>query len=77
MPAEGQDPHALEAPAPSYALTSASSDAHHHTTGTVQNVASSNNGASPVPGYLGLGAGVLGLVAGGIALSRTRKTAGK
>jgi len=87
LPAEGQDPHALEAPAPSYTLTAASADGHHHAAGTatdktvpaasVQAAATSDSGASPVPGYLGLGAGVLGLVAGGIALSRTRKTAGK
>ena len=87
LPAHGQDPHALEAPAPSYTLTAASPEGHHQAAatatdgavaeGSFQTVAASGNGVSPVPGYLGLGAGVLGLVAGGIALSRTRKTAGK
>ena len=87
MPAEGQDPHALEAPAPSYTLTAASEEGHHQaastatasavTAGSAQAVPASDNQASQVPGYLGLGAGVLGLVAGGIALSRTRKTSGK
>ncbi|MFJ6416333.1 YcnI family protein [Paeniglutamicibacter sp. NPDC091659] len=76
MPAAGQDPHELEAPAPSYTLTAATADGHH-AGDNAQSVPASDNGASPIPGYLGLGAGVLGLVAGGIALGRTRKTSGK
>lgn len=82
LPKEGQDPHALEAPAPSYTLTAAPAEGHHQAASTTTDntdpaASASDNGASPVPGYLGLGAGVLGLVAGGIALGRTRKTAGK
>lgn len=82
LPAEGQDPHALEAPAPSYTLTAASEAGHQQATSTTtdntaQTASASDSGASQVPGYLGLGAGVLGLVVGGIALSRTRKTSGK
>lgn len=76
LPAEGADPHELEAPAPSYTLTAASAQAEHHGAGAPP-VPASENTASPVPGYLGLGAGFLGLLTGGVALSRTRKNAGK
>jgi uncharacterized protein YcnI len=86
LPAEGQDPHELEAPAPSYTLTAASAEDHHAVANTEANavaqgttlaVSASDSVVSPVPGYLGLSAGVLGLLTGGIALSRTRKRAGK
>jgi uncharacterized protein YcnI len=86
LPAEGQDPHELEAPAPSYTLTAAAAEGHHPVANTEPGaaaqdtelaVSASENDASPVPGYLGLAAGVLGLLTGGIALSRTRTRAGK
>lgn len=83
MPEDGQDPHELEAPAPSYALTEASEDGHggadteavsSETESENQAEAgSANEDASAVPGYVGLVAGVLGLALAGIALSRTRK----
>ncbi|GAA1337653.1 YcnI family protein [Arthrobacter roseus] len=81
MPAEGQDPHELEAPAPSYTLTEATEEDHHAASGTEEDAEATGNStervsadddASPVPGYLGLGAVVLGLIVGGIALARTR-----
>lgn len=82
LPAEDQDPHELKAPAPTYALTAApSGDAHGAGTadpasleGTSPAAQTSDNGAA-VAAYVGLGAGVLGLGLGGIALTRTRKTA--
>ena len=74
---EGQDPHELEAPAPAYTLTAAST-AGHDTDGSVQEsnglaAGATQDSASRIPGYLGLGAGVLGLAVGGVAHGRTRR----
>lgn len=86
IPAEGQDPHELEAPAPSYTVTEASDEGDHHGEGTDVSAASNDSpqtaetagdSASQVPGYLGLAAGVLGLILGGLALLRTRTIARK
>lgn len=81
LPAEGQDPHELQAPAPSYALTAATSgDGHGAATAdpasledTAQAAQTTDTGTT-VAAYVGLGAGVLGLGLGGLALARTRKT---
>ena len=78
VPAADQDPHELAAPAPAYTLTAAAEDQHGHTAeaaldAEVQASATSDAG-SAVPGYLGLAAGVLGLILGGVALSRTRRS---
>ncbi len=83
MPAEGQDPHELEAPAPSFTLTEASEEDGHEAGDTETNTEAtgdsteddSDDEASQVSGYLGLGAGVLGLIVGGLALARTRTSA--
>ncbi len=85
MPAEGQDPHELESPAPSYTVTEAADEGHHGEGDDVsaapddsaQAAPASDDGASQVPGYLGLAAGVLGLILGGLALLRTRNIVGK
>ena len=81
IPAEGEDPHSLEAPAPTITLTGAEEHGHAEEAATettaeeadLESASASNDssGASTV-GYVGLGAGVLGLIAGVIALLRTR-----
>ena len=81
IPAEGEDPHSLDAPAPTITLTGAEEHGHAEEAATETTTddaelesASANNdssGASTV-GYVGLGAGLLGLIAGVIALLRTR-----
>ncbi len=80
MPAEDQDPHELESPAPTYTLTKASEEGHHAASDGEEDgedlaeAGREGDDASQIPGYLGLAAGVLGVVLGGIALSRTRET---
>ena len=82
IPAEGEDPHSLEAPAPTITLTGAEEHGHAEEAATettaeeadLESASASNDssGASTV-GYVGLGAGLLGLIAGVTALLRTRK----
>lgn len=79
IPAADQDPHELEAPAPIYTLTAgAAEDEHSHGAEAVledeAQAPSTTDAGSTVPGYLGLVAGVLGLILGGFALSRTRRS---
>ncbi|WP_299167590.1 YcnI family protein [uncultured Arthrobacter sp.] len=82
IPAEGEDPHGLEAPAPTITLTGAEEDGHAETAGEIEppageadlesaSASNDSSGASTV-GYVGLAAGLLGLIAGVIALLRTR-----
>ncbi|NKX56418.1 YcnI family copper-binding membrane protein [Arthrobacter mobilis] len=78
LPAQGQDSHDLESPAPSVTLTAAVAEEHGHE--APQEVAAEpaaattgDGGASAVAGWVGLGAGLLGLAAGGTALVRTRR----
>lgn len=82
IPAEGEDPHSLEAPAPTITLTGAEEDGHAEAAGEIEppaeeadlesaSASNHSSGASTV-GYVGLGAGLLGLIAGVIALLRTR-----
>ena len=81
IPAEGEDPHSLEAPAPTLTLTGAEEHGHAEEAATettaeeadLESASASNDssGASTV-GYVGLGAGLLGLIAGVTALLRTR-----
>lgn len=81
IPAEGEDPHSLEAPAPTITLTGAEEHGHAEEAATettaeeadLESASASNDssGASTV-GYVGLGAGLLGLIAGVTALLRTR-----
>ena len=81
LPAEGQDPHSLKAPAPSVTVTAASADGHDAqaasaadaTPETVQAAAVSDDGAQ-ARSWAGLVAGVGGLALGGLALARSRST---
>jgi periplasmic copper chaperone A len=100
IPAEGQDPHELESPAPSFAVTAASAEGHGHGPEQAEEAASGDTASgdtasgdaaaepasadveaasqtastgSEAAGWVGLGAGLLGLAAGGTALARTRK----
>lgn len=83
IPAAGQDEKSLQDPAPSLAVTTAvaSTDGHNGHNGqssaaTAQGTQAdaSTSAQSPLwPAWLGLGAGLLGLVLGAVALTRTRK----
>ncbi|WP_203337456.1 YcnI family protein [Nocardioides limicola] len=82
VPADGQDAHDLDYPAPSFVLTEAAGHGHgddgpatdEHATdeqGTDEaSAAVTTGGALP---WLGLGAGLLGMIAGGAALLRVRR----
>jgi uncharacterized protein YcnI len=87
VPAEGQDPHELENPAPSFEILPASAEDDHAEAGAAHDEAeepgdpeavdaagSGDDDASAALGWTGLGAGLLGLAAGGLALARTRTT---
>lgn len=86
VPAEGQDPHELESPAPSFEILPAlAEDGHDEPTADPAadsgghaeepaEVEAADDEGSPALGWIGLGAGVLGLAAGGLALARTRTT---
>ena len=81
VPAEGQDPHELESPAPSFEVLPASGGDDHDGDAADDADASeephaveatdTEDGDSAL-GWIGLAAGVLGLAAGGLALTRTR-----
>ena len=81
LPAEGQDPHALKAPAPSVTVTAAAAadghgahaaaDGHRARDGPGRAV--SDDGAQ-ARSWAGLVAGVGGLALGGLALARTRSS---
>ena len=81
VPAEGQDPHELESPAPSFEVLPASGGDDHDGDAADDADASeephaveatdTEDGDSAL-GWIGLGAGLLGLAAGGLALTRTR-----
>lgn len=84
IPAEGEDPHSLEAPAPTITLTGAEEHGHAEeasaeTAATTEAAdlesasASNDTSGAATAGYVGLGAGLLGLIAGVVALLRTRK----
>ena len=79
LPAEGQDPHSLKAPAPSVTVTAAADGHAAHaasasdTPETVQAAAVSDDGAQ-ARSWAGLVAGVGGLALGGLALARSRST---
>ena len=73
---EGQSADDLELPAPVIAVTAGGtgSDGHGSGDSEVQDVAEEGEvEAAAVAGYAGLGAGVLGLILGAVALYRTRK----
>lgn len=85
IPAEGQDPHSLDAPAPTVTLTGAEEHGHSEDQAPAAeeqsaeasdiesaSAASEDSPGAATAGYVGLGAGVLGLIAGVVALLRTR-----
>lgn len=67
MPAEGQDPHELAAPAPMYTLTEAAGHGEESTSAAV------SDGSPSTLGWVGAGLGLLGALLGGLALARTRR----
>ncbi|MGO3146428.1 MAG: YcnI family copper-binding membrane protein [Leucobacter sp.] len=74
LPAEGQDPHELELPAPAIAVVAASDAGHGHDAGEASADGSAESGAtgtdlSPLI-YTALGLGVIGAIAGLTALLR-------
>ncbi|TJY67351.1 DUF1775 domain-containing protein [Arthrobacter sp. CAU 1506] len=82
LPAEGQDPHDLESPAPSFVIGEAAADGHGEHDGGASAGAEATGApgaegsgisAAAIAGWTGLGAGVLGLAAGVTALARTRQ----
>ena len=81
LPAEGQDPHSLKAPAPSVTVTAAAAAADGHgahaastpdTTAATVQAAAVNDGGAQARSWAGLVAGVGGLALGGLALARNR-----
>ncbi|MCC9146736.1 MULTISPECIES: YcnI family protein [unclassified Arthrobacter] len=83
IPAEGQSGHDLDSPAPAVTITEADDDGHGDgaghgsAAGASQERASdrqddNDSEAAEIAGYVGLGAGLLGLAAGVTALIRTR-----
>lgn len=87
LPADGQDPHSLKAPAPSVTVTAAAASADGHgahaasatetstetTAETTQAAAVTDSGAE-ARSWAGLVAGAGGLALGGLALARSRGT---
>jgi uncharacterized protein YcnI len=83
VPAEGQDPEELERPAPTVTITEATGDGHGSETqesaagaeaGSPAAADAEDSGSSDALAYAGLGAGVLGILVGGAALARGRRT---
>ena len=89
VPAEGQDSHELESPAPAFEILPAAEEGDHHgdeaeesaeqtsaeshdTDGAAESADAQDDDRSTALGWAGLGAGLLGMVAGGLALARTR-----
>jgi hypothetical protein len=81
IPADGQDPESIDDPAPGIAVSAAvdaSGDAASQEAAPTQAVAGQSSATvaapagSTAPGWIGLVAGLLGLVLGGVALGRTR-----
>jgi uncharacterized protein YcnI len=91
VPAEGQDPDELDSPAPSFEILPAGEDAHGASDGSSDEAegsaeqasadagepaeAATPEAGSSALGWAGLVVGLLGLAAGGIALTRTRASA--
>ncbi len=82
VPTDGQDEDELESPAPSFTILPASGAGHGDESADVDQTAGATGGGSDneegddegssALGWAGLVAGLLGLVAGGLALARTR-----
>ncbi|QKW13820.1 YcnI family protein [Verrucosispora sp. NA02020] len=77
LPAEGQNADELEYPAPKFVLTAqADGDADDASVQPVaQTSTESSDGGTGAVGWIALVLGALGLLAGGLALVRTRRTA--
>ncbi|MDP3892634.1 YcnI family protein [Nocardioides sp.] len=79
VPADGQDAHELDSPAPALTITEAGSDGHAASAETSAPAASAEatsaeaTSAGNALGIAGLVAGLLGLLAGGTALVRVRR----
>lgn len=75
IPEEGQDTEELETPAPSFVVEAAAEGGHGSTGHDEEDDPEEGTGErNDVLGWAGLGAGVLGLLAGGTALARSRST---
>lgn len=80
VPADGQDPEELERPAPTVTITEATGGDHHgeeaaeEPAESEESAAPDDSGDSDALGYAGLGVGALGLLVGGTALVRGRRT---
>lgn len=83
--ADGQDPDELDSPAPGFEILPASDGGDGHGGGIAEDSTDTSGEEaeaavttatedSSMLGWAGLGAGLLGLVAGGLALARTRST---
>ena len=83
VPTDGQDEDELESPAPAFTILPASGEGHHGDEAAGADEAAepaaddtdeAGDDGSSALGWAGLGAGLLGLIAGGLALARTRST---
>lgn len=72
IPAAGADHDSVEAPAPELTVTEAVADAHGV---SAPATAQKNDAGASWPAWLGLGAGLAGLVLGGLAFMRTGRKA--
>ena len=77
IPAAGADHDSVDAPAPSLTITAAvAGDAHGaHGADAASETAETSDGGTTWPAWLGLGAGLAGLVLGGLAFLRTSRKA--
>ena len=81
VPADGQDADELESPAPSFTILPASGEGHggdeaeeSAAPASLESGTDAADDGSSALGWAGLAAGLLGLLAGGLALARTRST---
>jgi len=79
LPKEGQDPHSLEAPAPSFTITAAAGhDGHGAPAAEAEQAAAvsgASDGGADARSWAGLVAGLAGLALGGAAFFRKKKSA--
>ncbi|POH61216.1 YcnI family protein [Arthrobacter glacialis] len=78
IPAAGADHDSVKAPAPELTVTAAvAQDAHdgHDAAASVASSASASDAGTTWPAWLGLGAGLAGLILGGLAFWRTSRKA--
>ncbi|ABY21827.1 putative exported protein [Renibacterium salmoninarum ATCC 33209] len=73
----GQDHDAVKDPAPSITLTAAAAEDAHSGHSAPTPAAATQDSGSQAPGWIGLGAGIAGLLLGAFALFRTRNKASK